>query len=379
MYTSRMTTWITVLVAYALSLATSAFAGTQGSTLFPKPGSPSKLYTLKQDISGPGFYAFFKFEAIEDPTHGRVQYVDEPTAIRENLTFATPDTFILRADHKTVLTPTSPGRKSVRIISRDEFKTHIAIFDVRHMPEGCATWPAIWELYPTNWPSGGEIDIIEGVNNQAANQATIHTTSGCSMPPSSNPASNRTQLGSDTQNKCDWEVNYNAGCGVSFPKSGPPTFGPAFNKAGGGWFVLERTPTVMKIWFWSRNDPTVPAEVKSKYSAVVNPSTYGIPYAYFPNTQCEFNKYFKENNLVINLTLCGDWAGGDDVWKQTGCPAPSCNAFVETNPAAFADAFFDFANIRIYEQPFDLGIYPKRHVEGRRKALSHNLGVKEIH
>lgn len=35
------------------------------------------------------------------------------------------------------------------------------ILDVRHMPQGCGTWPAFWEV-GANWPFGGELDIIEG-------------------------------------------------------------------------------------------------------------------------------------------------------------------------------------------------------------------------
>ncbi|KAF9523112.1 glycoside hydrolase family 16 protein [Crepidotus variabilis] len=317
----------------------------------------SRIYLVKDNVSGPEFYKYFNFETIDDPTHGRVTYVDQLTAIRENLTYTTPDTFILRAEHENVLPSYGPGRKSVRIISKKAFKTHVAIFDVRHMPEGCGTWPAIWELYPYNWPSGGEVDIVEGVNNQPVNAATLHTNGGCSMPPSSSWGSKRKQLGTDNQNNCDWRANYNAGCGVSFPKDGPPSFGPAFNKAGGGWFVFERTPYAMRFWFWSRNDLKVPEEIKSPIAPLVDPSRYGTPYAYFPNTKCDFKQYFRENNIVINLTLCGDWAGESHVWRAAGCPAPSCKAFVESNPAAFKNAFFDFANIRIYEVPFPRDIF----------------------
>ena len=32
--------------------------------------------------------------------------------------------------------------------------------DVRHMPEGCATWPAFWETNDGDWPSAGEVDIV---------------------------------------------------------------------------------------------------------------------------------------------------------------------------------------------------------------------------
>jgi hypothetical protein len=45
------------------------------------------------------------------------------------------------------------------------------------------TWPAVWEV-GDNWPYGGEVDIVEGVNDQAPNRATLHTGPGCTMPSS---------------------------------------------------------------------------------------------------------------------------------------------------------------------------------------------------
>ena len=36
-------------------------------------------------------------------------------------------------------------------------------------------------------------------------------------------------------------------------------------------FVVERTPTYIKVWFWSRNDPTVPHDVVGG-GHLVNPS-----------------------------------------------------------------------------------------------------------
>jgi hypothetical protein len=39
----------------------------------------------------------------------------------------------------------------------------------------------MWEV-GGDWPSQGEIDIIEGVNDVAPNAATLHTSEGCYMP-----------------------------------------------------------------------------------------------------------------------------------------------------------------------------------------------------
>jgi len=154
---------ILVAAIFALLSFTPALAGT---------------YLLSDEIIGSDFYTAFNWEAIEDPTRGRVTYVDQNDSQNQNLTFASSDSFILRTDFQTVLSPDGPGRNSVRIKSQKTYSTHVVVFDVRHMPEGCGTWPAIWESKTSNWPSGGEVDIMEGVNNQTPNRATLHTDPG---------------------------------------------------------------------------------------------------------------------------------------------------------------------------------------------------------
>jgi hypothetical protein len=59
------------------------------------------------------------------------------------------------------------------------------LMDAWHMPTGCGTWPAWWQNGP-NWPYGGEIDILEGVNAFSQNQVSIHTGSGCRIPGNTN-------------------------------------------------------------------------------------------------------------------------------------------------------------------------------------------------
>jgi hypothetical protein len=42
------------------------------AALFNPTRSYGAIYSLSDEVCGPGFYGFFEWEAIEDPTHGRV-------------------------------------------------------------------------------------------------------------------------------------------------------------------------------------------------------------------------------------------------------------------------------------------------------------------
>jgi len=134
-------------------------------------------YTQTDNHVGSGFLDAFSFQAIADPTNGRVNYVDAGTAARENLTFSSGEHFIVRADFHKTLSPSGPGRDSVRLQSNNQYTTSVIVFNLRHMPQGCGTWPALWSN-GANWPNQGEIDILEGVNDQGPNQSTLHTSFG---------------------------------------------------------------------------------------------------------------------------------------------------------------------------------------------------------
>lgn len=55
-------------------------------------------------------------------------YVDAATAAARNLTFASANAFVLRADHTTMLTASGPGRNSVRLKSKAQYRDHVAVY-----------------------------------------------------------------------------------------------------------------------------------------------------------------------------------------------------------------------------------------------------------
>ena len=88
-------------------------------------------------------------------------------------------------------------------------------------------------------------------------------------------------------------------------------------------YAMERTINFIRVWFWDRTAAFVPNDVKNGTSSVntddwvsnvpsriVAPSTLaefgspGTPSADFPNTDCDFAKYFGQNYISIGLDFC---------------------------------------------------------------------------
>ncbi|OBZ73025.1 putative glycosidase C21B10.07 [Grifola frondosa] len=195
--------------------------------------------------------------------------------------------------------------------------------------------PAIWEV-GADWPNEGEIDVVEGVNDWTPNQSTLHTSSRCTMPAS------RAQTGVSTGNTCDTITTNNTDCSVNAPSAN--SYGPSFNSAGGGWYAMERTMSFIRVWFWSRNDGSVPSDVANG-ATTIDTDNWGTPYAYFPSESCDLSSHFGEHNIIINLDLCGVWAGA--VFNADGCPG-DCVTYVNDNPSSFTNAYFGIQWLKIY-------------------------------
>lgn len=211
----------------------------------------SKLdYTMKDNFSGTSFFDNFEYFTGADPAHGFVQY-DSPTwttfepsfayllsryisranAKWLNLTHASSESAVLKVDTTLSGTQAASGRQSVRITSNKTYADGLFIFDILHTPYGCGTWPALWLTDPSNWPDHGEIDVVEAANSGTfGNQATLHTSDGCSM------GVKRKETGSVQNKNCYYKANEYSGCGVTGPDS---TYGPEFNKNGGGVRIAQ--------------------------------------------------------------------------------------------------------------------------------------------
>ncbi|KAL7790879.1 family 16 glycoside hydrolase [Trichoderma ceciliae] len=328
--------WIGIAVVIVIVIIIAVAVGVTKGKKSSYPDYSQLNYTLKDTFQGENFFDNFNYYTGFDPAHGFVHYVPELQAQQLNLTFASRDAAVLRVDTSVgpdSIPNASTGRFSVRVESKNTYNDGLFIFDVRHTPFGCGTWPALWLSDPSNWPKNGEIDVMEATNQaDDGNQMTLHTSSGCSMDVK------RKQTDKALQDNCDSSKNGNAGCGV---QGADGTFGMAYNNNGGGIMAMEWRDAGIRVWQFARN--AIPTDITNQ---TPDPSTWGEAAADFPNTDCNVGNHFSNNSIILNIDLCGDLVYG--VWGSSGCPS-NCMDIVANDPQSFTNAFWEVGKFQIYQ------------------------------
>ncbi|MCJ1229611.1 hypothetical protein MMC12_006280 [Toensbergia leucococca] len=306
-------------------------------------------YTLQDnyDPAQDWFFGNFTFFTDTDPTNGTVTFVDQPTGNSSSLIGMIEDgkTAYIGVDHTNKIT--TGGRPSIRLTSDKTYDHGLFMIDLSHMPNGiCGVWGAFWTV-GGKWPTNGEIDIIEGVNDQVQNDVTLHTGPGCSMTP--NPA---VTGGNMTTTDCNINSSTQAkNVGCQYDAKDPRSFGEAFNANGGGLYAMEWTSQAINVWFWARGESGM-ADITSDTQ---DTTTWGTPnMAAFANTNCDIDAHFQAHNIIFDTTFCGDWAG--DTWPDPNigkCAAstgyPVCEDFVMQHPEAFVNAFWAVRGLKVYK------------------------------
>ncbi|EIW77172.1 glycoside hydrolase family 16 protein [Coniophora puteana RWD-64-598 SS2] len=300
--------------------------------------SVANAWQLVREYSGQNFFNGWDFYGSWDNlTQGNVTWVSQSVAASQDLAYVNNNGHaILKVDNTTNV-PSGGRRNSIRITSQDTYALgSLWIIDLDHIPYGCSVWPAFWTFGP-NWPEDGEIDIIEGINLMSSNQMALHTTSGCTL------SSTATQLGTTDVTDCSSA----AGCTVT--ETSNSSYGSNFE---GGVWATQFDSSGIFIWFWSRSN--VPSSITGATStSSIDPSSWGTPHANYSSSTCNIEQYFSPQNLVLDITLCGDWAGLSQFYSSTcGNSGPTGNCYqdcvVGPGSPRYDNAYFDISYIRAY-------------------------------
>lgn len=200
----------------------------------------------------------------------------------------------------------------------------------------CISWGAFWTLNNlSKQDDDGEIDIFEGVNSQQSNRVALHTREGCTQ-------SNSTDMdftGSVISTDCNYHTNGNQGCAIQSKED--TSYGEAFAENGGGVMAMNWDGEGIQMWFWSKDD--VPESIKNESPDPHN-GDLGAPMAYYPASTCNPREFFGEQNLVLDITLCGLWAGEVYNAENSGMCAD-----LVPNPDNYDNAYFSIRSVKIFD------------------------------
>jgi len=319
--------------------------------------APRVSYSLSQHWSGAELISSvgsdFNYFTDADPTHGCVNYGTHSELLSTQGSAG-------RIDVATGAV-TNNLRNSIRLESASVFDAGLFVLDVSHMPEGNGTWPAFWSTgdvpEPHSWALYGEIDIIEGVNsfNSATshNVVTLHTNdprtaSGeqlatCAQEGVPGISNERCTASSNPDNLwCGYNSHEscpNLGCGVN--NLSDVSFGHGFNENGGGTYAMELSAEGgVTVWFWPKGDPNLPTDF-------TDPKKWSTQ----PGNKVAFKgcpEQFKKQRLIINTTLCGDWAGQVFVSSSGETGVQACQSTVLTEDYDVSQAYWLINSLDVY-------------------------------
>ncbi|KAA8903343.1 glycoside hydrolase family 16 protein, partial [Sphaerosporella brunnea] len=274
-----------------------------------------------------------------DPTQGHVKYLTQPEAIAAGRIHANATHAFIGVDH---FDRAPNGRGSIRLESKSVYTYGLFLLDVDHLPYGCGTWPAWWTV-GNLWPQQGEIDIIEGINNQENNTMVVHTVpDGCTCQLHDSPAE---------QTGTTWPISGCSGGGLSYylkvEETKPRSYGgPGYE---GGVYAMEWTAETVKVWFFPRGQ-----EPADAVDGQPTPDNWGKPTMFVDMKQCALAGKYKDHKVIINTTFCGGWAGIQSLWESSGCARqtgqPTCVDHVTQNPNAFRNAYWLVRGMKVWQR-----------------------------
>lgn len=171
---------------------------------------------------------------------------------------------------------------------------------------------------------------------QANNRMSLHTLDGCTHP---NVSDNLLETGTLLSTDCFNQTDFDEGCLVEVPGN---SYGANFAANGGGAYALNWNTSGIYLWFWPRG--LVPSDAQGDSP---NPDGWGEPVAAYPSSSCDFNTFFSPQTLIIDVDICGNFAGDPAVFTQT-CQG-TCTDLVQV-PSNYDQAYFEISFLKVFQQ-----------------------------
>lgn len=135
---------------------------------------------------------------------------------------------------------------------------------------------------------------------------------------------------------------------------------------------MQWTSEYIRIWFWPRAEIPLDVSIQSP-----DPGSWGLPVAELGVGNCTVDEHFQQHKIIFDTTFCGEYAGNPFVWNSAdsnSCAArtgfSTCDAYVATNPQAFANAYWEINSVRVYQlaDPSGLNTSPAPYIASQQTA-----------
>lgn len=318
-------------------------------------------YELAWRAQGETFFEDWQFINVSK-TRGAEWYLNKSEAFYQGTVTAAKEGAMIRVGEQV-----HPfKRRSIMLHTAQAWRPDpgfIVVMKYKHVPFGPGVWPAFWLLNTDlKWPEGGELDILEYANYDTA-KVTFHTDKNCSM--------NVKKLMECTKKMQDVNPTMTASCYTNYSGNELGCLPPQVRKTG-EWF--SRNPGAVAL-VWDASGITsfhipeaeIPEDLESD---TPRPNTWKDSWrmAFMPFDQLSCQDIARPQEIVLNIALCGDWAGNTfyqcEQCRATGykpnyCvpghvtePATDCCTLYMSNPSAEKPlkehAYFDITYMKVF-------------------------------
>lgn len=295
-------------------MSTTATTSTTSAEWCERPESD---YTLAWAAQGRNFFDAFDF-LTADYNHGAALYLPRDEALSAGVAEAHDTHAILRTGRRAG-TDSWPKRESVKVQTTRSWKYFLMLMRYSHLPFGCSVWPALWtHASGISWPNGGELDVLEYAND-GPQQTSFHTgeSNRCKLDPqvvnSCKPMPDTNGMGYD----CVTEYPGKLGCA---PNSLPLMPGEVWSREG-GIVAVQWTSSFVKVF--RIPDSELPSDALGDAPMPDQWDQWLISYYPFAGSEAKSpgscpnpEDVMAPQHLVMNINMCGDWAG--KIWDSSG-------------------------------------------------------------
>jgi len=313
--------------------------------------SPAAGYTLDTVWQGANFSEGWKFaDPYPDPTHGPTLYVNKSVALAEQLLSTGSDWATIRPGSvttKVVNGVSQTVRKSIRLESSRAWTHFLLVLKYHQLPASCGLWPAFWTTCASKecptWPAGGEIDILEYCDRNQNTKSSVHVggNNTCALSEAAIDRCGKFTDMNGMENNC--YTNYSQGKLGCAPNNWTPS--PTELASAPGTIAMEWTADFIKVFhFGNEDEPAGLAENKPTPTAWSRGLVAYYPLSASHETCPSYKTMLGPQNVIINLAMCGDWAGNYGWWSDTPCVAegvisgggfhPTCDKYIVSDLAS---------------------------------------------